>query len=384
MFDKKTTKKLTRRARRASGIARTIGNSVLIGAGIGVGLGTAAYFARRRNRIDLAGRVVVIMGGSRGLGLALAEECAKQGAAVAICARDGDELDAAKQQIESRFGGDVFTGVCDVSNDDEVGEFLTGVLSRFGQVDVLINNAGIISVGPAESQTLTDYQEAMDIMYWGVVYPTLNLLPHMKARRSGRIVNITSIGGKIAMPHLLPYDAAKFAAVGFSEGMRAELAKDGIKVTTICPGLMRTGSHLNAYFKGQNRKEFTWFSFGATLPLVSIDARRAARKIVDALRAGEAEVILTPQAKLAAAFHGLFPGLTADLLGIANRLMPSPAEKRKDRHRGEDSETFVTRSFVQRLGRKAARELNQKSGRVNGRSLADMTLPTPNSGKVFP
>ena len=360
MFDLKSMKKLPRRVRRIRRAASIAQRSVLIGAGVGVGLATAAYVARRRRTIDLMGKVVVITGGSRGLGLAMAEECASQGARVAICARDRGELDAAKQQIERKFGVEVLAEVCDVGSNDDVEEFMTAVLSRFGQIDLLINNAGVIVVGPLDSQTLTDYQECMDVMFWGVVYPTLSALPHMKARKTGRIVNITSIGGKISVPHLVPYCAAKFAAVGFSEGLRAELLKDGVKVTTVCPGLMRTGSHLNALFKGKHRQEFTWFSLGATMPLVSIDARRAARKIIDAARAGDAELIITPQAKLAVWVHGLFPGLTANVLGIVNRLMPDAGgSDRHERYTGHESETPVTRSFVQHLGRKAARELNQ-------------------------
>jgi short-subunit dehydrogenase len=194
----------------------------------------------------------------------------------------------------------------------------------------------------------------------------LSVLPHMKTRRFGRIANITSFGGKVAAPHLVPYDAAKFAAVGFSEGMRAELLKDGILVTTVCPGLLRTGSHLNAYFKGKHRQEFAWFSFAATMPLISIDARRAARKIVTAIRHGDAELIITPQAKIATALHGLFPGLVTDVLGIVNRLLPSASEDRMTRRTGRESETFATRSFVQHLGRSAARELNQNSAQEVG------------------
>jgi short-subunit dehydrogenase len=360
MLDLKSMKKLPRRVRQARSVVSVAQKSVLIGAGVGVGLATAAYLTHRRRMIDLMGKVVVITGGSRGLGLALAEECASQGAIVAVCARDRGELDSAKQQIEKRFGVEVLAEVCDVTKSDDVSDFLTAVLSRFSQIDVLINNAGVISVGPIESQTLTDYQEAMDVMYWGVVYPTLSVLPHMKSRHTGRIVNVTSFGGKISVPHLVPYSAAKFAAVGFSEGLRTELLKDGIKVTTVCPGLMRTGSHLNALFKGKHRQEFTWFSFGATMPLVSIDARRAARKIIDAARAGDAELIITPQAKVGVWLHGLFPGLTANVLGVVNRLMPGVGDSDRDeRHAGHESETAVTKSFVQHLGRKAAHELNQ-------------------------
>ncbi len=365
MFGWKSAKELPRRVRQvrkaariAKQSARIAKKSALIGAGVGVGLGAVAYAVRRSRTIELMGKVVVITGGSRGLGLVLAEECAGRGANVAICARDRGELDAARERIQRKFGVEALAEVCDVTNSDDVEQFLTAVLSRFGRVDVLINNAGVISVGPVESQTLTDYQEAMGVMYWGVVYPTLSILPHMKARRSGRIANITSFGGKIAVPHLVPYGAAKFAAVGFSEGMRAELMKDGIYVTTVCPGLMRTGSHLNAYFKGKHQQEFTWFSFGASTPGVSIAAERAARKIVDALCAGDAELIITPQAKMAVWFHGMFPGLTADVLSVVNRVLPAAGD-RQVRHTGRESETALTRSPLQHFGRKAAKEFNQ-------------------------
>src|SRR5450759_4776995 len=114
------------------------------------------------------------------------------------------------------------------------------------------------------------FELAMDVMYWGVLYPTLAVLPQMREHKRGRIVNITSIGGKVSIPHLLPYNSAKFAAVGLSEGLRAELAMDGVTVTTIVPGLMRTGSHINAYFKGKQEREYTWFALGASLPVISM------------------------------------------------------------------------------------------------------------------
>src|SRR5207253_5505608 len=142
--------------------------------------------------------------------------------------------------------------------------------ARFGQIDVLINNAGIIAVGAVPSQTLVDYQEAMDVMFWGVVYPTLAVLPQMMRRGSGHIGNITSIGGKISVPHLVPYGCAKFAAVGFSEGLHAEVKRFGVNVTTVVPGLMRTGSHLDAFFKGKQEYEYGWFALSGTNPLFSI------------------------------------------------------------------------------------------------------------------
>lgn len=268
--------------------AAIVGGAGVAAAGVvaGFGVGVTAWGLWRRFAPvaeDLRGKSVLITGGSRGLGLAMAHECARAGARVAICARDQRELEIAGQQLQA-LGAEVLAIPCDITDRDDVLKMVNEVKARFGQIDVLINNAGVIQVGPIESQTITDFQEAMDIMFWGIVYPTLAVLPEMIRRRHGYIGNVTSIGGKIAMPHLVPYDSAKFAAVGFSEGLHAEVAKYGIKVTTICPGLMRTGSYLNAYFKGQNRQEFTWFALGATTPGVAMNARRAARKIVNAIR----------------------------------------------------------------------------------------------------
>lgn len=332
------------------------------GVGLGLGVGVAGWTLWRRfgmRAAEVRGKVVLITGGSRGLGFAMAQEFARLGARVVICARDQRGLELASEQLQ-RFGTDVLAIPCDVADRDDVLKMVNEAKARFGNIDVLINNAGVIQVGPLESQTIVDFQEAMDVMFWGMVYPTLALLPDMMRRRSGRIANITSIGGKIAVPHLLPYDSAKFAAVGFSEGLRAEMAKYGVKITTVCPGLMRTGSYLNAHFKGDNRAEFNWFAVSATTPGVAMNAERAARRIVAAIRRGRAEIILSPQAKLAAMFHGLFPGLTADMLGAVNRVLPSvPMGTGQDRHTGKQSQTRLTESAVTFFGKRAAENLNQ-------------------------
>ncbi|HKC72116.1 MAG TPA: SDR family NAD(P)-dependent oxidoreductase [Terriglobales bacterium] len=345
------------------GAGMTAGMATL--AGVGVGLAGWKLYQRVRSGESVAGRVVLITGSSRGLGLALAEEFAAQGARLIICARDQRELEIARDRLAAH-GAEVLAVTCDVTVQDDVQSLVNEATARFGHIDVLVNNAGVIQVGPLEAQTLTDFQEAMDVMFWGTVYPTLAVLPQMRQRGSGHVANITSIGGKVSVPHLLPYSCAKFAAVGFSEGLRAELARHGIKVTTVVPGLMRTGSHLNAYFKGKNEEEFTWFSLGATLPVAAMSARRAARRIVAAIRRGQAELILSPQAKALAMIHGVAPGTTTDLLGVVNRILPQAEGRDRDRHLGRESETPLTRSPLTALGRKAARELNQENAGVAG------------------
>jgi short-subunit dehydrogenase len=332
-------------------------------AGVGVGLTGIALWRRMRRGEDVAGKVALITGASRGLGLAMARELAQQGATLVICARDRDELEWAREEL-ARSGADVLAIPCDVGNQDDVHRMVRQAMDRLGRVDILINNAGVITVGALHLHTLADYQQAMDTMFWGVVYPTLAVLPHMMERHSGRVANITSIGGKIGVPHLLPYTCAKFAAVGFSEGLHAEVAQYGIKVTTVVPGLMRTGSFVNAWFKGQNRAEYGWFSVSSALPGLAMNARRAARGIVEAIRRGEAEIILTPQARLLAMMNGLAPGTMSELMALANRLLPqsqdSPsAGANQERHLGKESESAVSDSMLTYFGRRAAQELHQ-------------------------
>ncbi|HVH85328.1 MAG TPA: SDR family NAD(P)-dependent oxidoreductase, partial [Terriglobales bacterium] len=334
----------------------TAGGLVLGAAAAGV---AAAALIRRRSSFSLNGKVVFITGGSRGLGLAMAEEFARRGAQIAICARDAEELERARECIERETGSRVTTLVCDVSDREQMESTVLRVQSHFGGIDVLVNNAGIIAVGPFENQNIGDFEEAMKVNFWSQVYATLAALPEMQRRGETRIVNITSIGGKVSVPHLLPYSCSKFAAVAFSEGLRSELAKTDIKVVTVVPGLMRTGSHINAEFKGKHSQEFTWFSLSGTNPVSSISVSRAARQIVDATVTGRAELIITWQAELLARFHGLAPGLTTEILGIVNRTLPSAGES-DEKRRGKDSHNAVTKSPLTALGEMAAKRYNQK------------------------
>ncbi len=303
-------------------VMRRIGGAIgWTAVAVGIGLAGRKLTARSRRPVDLTDQVALITGGSRGLGFLLAREFGRAGCRVAICARNDLELQRAKEELE-RYGIEVMTVRCDVSDRDQVEGMVREVSNRWGGVDILVNNAGIIQVGPVQSMTIADFEQAMGVMYWGVLHPTLAVLPQMRERKNGRIVNITSIGGKVSIPHLLPYNSAKFAAVGLSEGLRAELARDGITVTTIVPGLMRTGSHINAYFKGRQEREYTWFALGASLPVVSMDAERAAHQILEAVRRGEAERVLSVPSTTLSLFHGVFPGTTSDILGIVNRILP--------------------------------------------------------------
>jgi NAD(P)-dependent dehydrogenase (short-subunit alcohol dehydrogenase family) len=334
----------------------------------GVGFGLAAGIAaalRPRPEWDLTDHVALVTGGSRGLGLLLARELGRQGCRLALCARDETELARARADLEAR-GMTVHVGRCDVADRADVERFTADVIRRFGGIDLLVNNAGIINVGPIETMGVADFEEAMRVNFWGMVYPTLAALPVMHAQGGGRIVNITSIGGKVSVPHLLPYNCAKFAATAFSQGLRAELGRAGITVVTVVPGLMRTGSYLNATFKGDTEAESTWFALGATLPGVSMDAERAARQIVRAAKRGDAEVILSVPAWILARVHGLFPGLTADALGLVNDLvLPLPQGDAQNVVRGHEALARARSGAIQaltRLGRTAADRFGQHPG----------------------
>lgn len=325
----------------------------------------ARAFIQQRRQVDLGGQIVLITGGSRGLGLALAREFGKHGCRLALCARDAGELAQAKQDLETQ-GYEVFTAVCDITDRTQITQLIADVTAHYGQIDVLVNNAGVIEVGPVQNMQRSDFEDAMNVDFWGSLDTILAVLPQMQARRSGRIVNITSIGGKVAFPHLLPYAAAKFAATGLSEGLRPELARDGIIVTTIVPGLLRTGSYFNALFKGNKAGEFAWFSIGDNLPGGSISAERAAREIVAATRQGQAERILSVPASLLSRAQGLAPGATGNLLTLINNaVLPAPSDKPGSDiiSPGKDADPSVPLhpafDAATALGRSAADRLNE-------------------------
>jgi short-subunit dehydrogenase len=161
----------------------------------------------------------------------------------------------------------------------------------------------------------------MNQNFFSLVNTTYAAMPHFLERGKGSFVNIASIGGKIAVPHLAPYTASKFAVVGFSETLNAELRSKGIQVTTVSPGLMRTGSHPNARFVGKQQQEYKWFSQSATLPGLAHSAHRAAQKIYSAVRKGKSEIEIGAEAFAAARLHGLLPELTIFLGSIAETVI---------------------------------------------------------------
>lgn len=331
--------------------------NLTVSAGIALGMAASILF-RPRKPISLRDKTVFVTGGSRGLGLVLAQEFASRGAKVAISARDKTELDRAETQLRT-ITDRVLALEVDMTMREEVELAVQKIEQHFGPLDILVNNAGTICVGPVETMTIDDYRDSINTHFWGPYFASMAVLPSFQRRRQGRIVNISSIGGKVSVPHLLPYCIGKFALTGFSEGLRSELLKDNVYVTTVCPGLMRTGSPRNASFKGNNEAEYAWFSISDALPVISTSAKRAARRIVDACGRGEAEVVLSLPGKIATMVHGLLPGVTTDLLGLMNVLLPPPGGIGRDIRTGKQSSSSVSPSWITTLNEQAARENNQ-------------------------
>ena len=319
----------------------------------------AAEARRARRALELEGQAALVTGGSRGLGLLVARELGRQGARVVLMARDQAELDRAERTLRAE-GIDVSTVAGDVSRPDDARRAVETVVSRHGAIDVLVNNAGVISVGPVEHATIADFEEAMGVHFWGPLYTIQAAIPHMRRQSGGRIANISSVGGKIAVPHLAPYCASKFALTGLSSALGHELARDNIAVTTVCPGLMRTGSPFNAWFKGRHREEFAWFAIADSLPIISASGRHAASQIVDAIRYGDAELVITLVAKLGILADALMPNTVALAMRAANALLPEPDPSAGDERRsGWQSLSDWAPSRLTRLAERAALENNE-------------------------
>src|SRR5437870_5237994 len=304
-------------------------------------------------------KVVLITGGSRGLGLVLARHICARGGNVALIARDAEELARAKTDLATRRST-VMTIECDLLDAEQIRPAVRRILDRFGKIDILINNAGIIEVGPLEHLIREDFERAMQLHFWAPFELISQIVPEMRIWGGGRIVNVSSIGGKVAVPHMASYSASKFALTGFSDAIRAELARDNIHVTTVAPGLMRTGSHVNAKFKGRHDDEFAWFAASAGAPLISMNADRAARKILAACRRGQPSLTLTFAARKIILGNALFPNLTGYLMKFVNRLLPGTGGEQGNKSRGGSELPRRAPGWMTRLADRATQKNNEE------------------------
>jgi len=345
-----------------SKLARGAAAATLTAAGTAVGYKLTARALRGRYRFT--GKTCVVTGGSRGFGLVIARKLVRAGAAVAICARDADAVRRAADELARRGEpGRVVGGVCDVTDREDVRRFLAKVTEELGPVDLLVNNAGLISFGPQSSLTPQDYEDSLATHFWGPYFFTEEVLPTMKRRRSGRILNVASIGGRVPLVHGNAYTVGKHALVGYSEGLRTEASKHGVYVTTACPGLMRTGSPRHALIRGKHEFEYAGFKILDSLPGLSCSAEYAADAALDAVKEGRAEIITPWPFSAVATFHDLFRNFSLDLLGLLGRTFPDGpgpiGEQTTPAAKGYEVETPLTRSALTGLTQRAAVRNNE-------------------------
>ncbi|KRV49964.1 short-chain dehydrogenase [Wenjunlia vitaminophila] len=315
---------------------------------------------------ELNGLSALVTGGSRGLGLLLARELAGRGCRVTIAARDPHELAEAAELLRSD-GAEVRTAVCDVRDQNQVRGLVTGTAREQGGLDIVIGNAGIIQVGPVGVLGAREFHDALDSIFLGALYTSLESLPYLReSPAGGRLALIGSIGGLLAVPHLLPYSCAKAAVGTLAEGLHEEQARYGVSVTAVHPGLMRTGSHLHARFTGNAEREFAWFSTLAGLPLLSMNAERAAGRIVTAVARRRPRVVLTPLARTGARLHGVAPVLTTRMNRLFARMLPradeGPSRPLEGSRAAPRDRTAATRArrLATVLNERAADRLNQR------------------------
>jgi len=279
---------------------------------------------RKRRRIELRGRVVVITGASSGLGRLIARHAASVGAKLVLAARSVGELTEAAAELRAAGAEDVLVAPTDVTKPEEVERLIAQTIAKYGQIDVLINNAGTVLVGPLDAMAAGDFDRVLAVNFWGGVHATLAALPHMRAAGFGRIANVVSVGGRAVVPHMAPYTASKYAFTGFTKAIRPELARHNILVTGVYPGPIRTGAHAHAWFKGDTAAEYAWFAAAETIPGLSTSADACAQAVLEGVCNGDPEVNVGPSTHLSIVMEGLFPDWAAELNTLVDQGMPAP------------------------------------------------------------
>jgi len=249
-------------------------------------------------------KVIIITGGSSGLGKALAQRFVKEGAHLALIARNVKKLESVKEELSAscRDGQKIEIFSCDVSDYDSVEQTFTKIVKILGAPDMLINNAGILKEGRFEDLPLSTFRETMDIDFFGVLNCTKAVLPLLKKKGDGRIVNIASLGGKMASYGYAAYCSSKFALVGLTDTLRAELKPCHIKVYLVCPGEFDSPmvEELNTYRTAENR------AVTQTVPVLPLDV--VADKVLRGIRRN---------------LYLIIPGFAGRLLEWGGRLAPA-------------------------------------------------------------
>ncbi|UBM58948.1 glucose 1-dehydrogenase [Marinilongibacter aquaticus] len=209
---------------------------------------------------DLTGKVAIVTGGSKGLGFAMAKGIADAGGSVLLVSRTQRECDAAAAEIEQEYGTKAVGFAVDVTKEEETTAMVQKCIDLFGRIDILINSAGINIRGPIDEISHADFQKVMDINVTGTWLASKAVVPHLKAQKSGKIINLASTLGVVGLANRTPYTASKGAIVNMTKALALELAPFNINVNAICPGPFLT--EMNEPIK--NTEEGKKFIVGAT------------------------------------------------------------------------------------------------------------------------
>lgn len=247
-------------------------------------------------------KVVIVTGGSSGIGKACAEAFGQAGCRVVITGRSAERLQAAQHELEQQ-DIEVLTIIADVSQAADNQRMVEQTLQHFGQLDILINNAGISMRALFDELDLAVVQQVMAINFWGAVYATKYALPHI-LKTKGSIVGISSIAGYRGLPGRTGYSASKFALQGFLEALRTELTYEGVHVLIACPGYTASNIRKRALVRDGNRQGETPRDESKMM-----SAKTCAQHILRAVERRKKILTLTTQGKLTVFLNKWFPGL---------------------------------------------------------------------------
>lgn len=255
---------------------------------------------------QIRGQSVVITGASSGIGRETARAFAAAGARVVVAGRREERLRELVSEIE-RLGGDAFAVPTDVAEVAQVERLIDQAMARYGQVDTLVNNAGVGITARFDDQSLADFRRVMEVNFWGAVYGCKAVVPQMRRQSSGGvIINVSSILGKRGMPFETAYCASKFALAGFSEALRVELYSAAIEVSTVFPGAVES----EIWQSAANQRGMEMPSFVPKMP-----ARDLTQVLVQDARLPQAEIVLSLDALALNTMNRLAPGLMDLVLG---------------------------------------------------------------------